>query len=163
MYFSKIRKYDISNGKGIGCTIFFSGCKCKCEGCHQPETWDFKYGYEFTKEIEKEFISYCKNPIIDHISLLGGDFMQQNYQEALEFIIKLKKETQKPIWVWTGLLYEELNEKQIEILNYVDVLIDGRFVKKLKDLNLKWRGSSNQRVIDVRKTLKNGEVTLYEL
>ena len=158
MYYSLMRQYDIANGEGIGCTIFFSGCKLKCKGCFQQETWSFTYGEELTKEKEQIFIDMCKNPHVDHISLLGGDFMQQEITDALHFIKRLKNEVGKPIWVWTGLLIETLNDSQRELLPYIDFLIDGRFIEDLKNLRLKFRGSSNQRIIDVQSTMKTGNI-----
>lgn len=161
MYYSKIRKYDTANGDGISCTLFVSGCNCRCKGCFQKELWDFKYGNEWTKEVEDYFIECCNDPNVDHIALIGGDFMQQDIIVTLPLLKRLQVECRKPIWCWTGLTIEELNEDQVEMLRYIDFLIEGRFEIDKRDLRLKYRGSSNQRVfkkingklVDITSTL----------
>ena len=165
MRYSKIREMDISNGDGISCSIFFQGCPHHCKNCFNPETWDFYGGCEFTKELQDKFIELCKKPYINHISVLGGEPLSQS--DELYFLLsRLKKEVKKPIWLWTGYQYEYIVNcmgfaHDILNENLVDILIDGKFVEELKDLNLKYRGSSNQRVVDVKETNKQNKVVLY--
>lgn len=161
MNYSKIRKYDVANGDGIACTLFVCGCYCGCKGCFQKELWDFNAGETFTKEIEDYFIQCCNNPHVSHVSLLGGDFIQQDISVTLPLLKRIQSECGKPVWVWTGLTYEELNKDQRKLLPYIDILVDGRFVEELRDLKLKYRGSSNQRVIKVKETLEKGEIVQY--
>lgn len=162
MYYGKIRKLDAANGPGVRTTLFVSGCTFNCPGCFNKESQNFNFGEEFTKEVEDRFMEYIKNPNVVGVSLLGGEIMQQDTDTILNLVKRIKEETGKNIWCWTGYKYEELikiNEK-LDILQYIDVLVDGRFEMEKRDLMLKYRGSSNQRVIDVRKTLELGEVTL---
>lgn len=152
MKYNSIRDMDISNGEGIACSIFFQGCSHHCEGCFNPETWSFDTGKEFTEEIQRKFIDMCKKPYIKCISLLGGEPFDQNPCELYNFLKRLKQEVNKPVYIWTGYLYEELLEKDFNIKNIFDeelisVLIDGEFILQKRDLRLKLRGSSNQRVI----------------
>lgn len=162
--YAQIRKYDISNWDGINATIFFSGCTFNCEGCFNRKAQDFNYGKEYTKEVEETFIRYCKDKHVTGVCLLGGEVFQQDLGTILNLVKRIKNEVGKPIYIWTGYLIEELLEdkSKTEILEYANVLIDGRFDLKLKDLNLKHKGSSNQREIDVQKTLKEGEIVLWE-
>lgn len=164
MNYAKMMQYDTSNWEGITATIFFSGCRFKCLGCFNPELHNFEYGKKFDKEAEKQFIKYAKNKHVDGICLLGGEVFQQDLDEVLDLVCKLRREVKKPIHVWSGYTFEELmkNEKAVLILHHIDTLVDGRFVHELKDLTLKYRGSSNQRVIDVKKTLEAGEVVLID-
>ena len=164
MNYAEIRKLDVTNGEGIGTTLFVSGCTNNCEGCHNKELQNFNYGQEFTKEIEDEFIQYCKNPHVNHVNILGGEPFQQPYVKMLNLFRRLKTEVNKPIWVWTGYTYVEIlaDEHKKGLLHYIDVLIDGRFEKDLKDLKLKHRGSSNQRIINVQESLKENEVIEYD-
>lgn len=160
MYYGKIRKFDTANGPGIRSTLFVSGCTFNCPGCFNKDSQNFKYGKEFTKEVEDEFISYIKNPNVAGASLLGGEVMQQKTDEILSLLKRIKEETGKSIWCWTGYKYEDLikiKEKK-PLLEYIDVLIDGQFVEAKKDHTLKYRGSSNQRVINIPETLKSGSI-----
>ena len=150
--YNTIRDMDISNGEGIACSIFFQGCSHHCEGCFNPETWSFDTGKEFTEEVQHKFIEMCKKPYIKCISLLGGEPFDQDSCELYNFLKRLKQEVNKPVYLWTGYLYEELLEKDCNIKNIFDeklisVLIDGEFILQKRDLMLKLRGSSNQRVI----------------
>lgn len=165
MYYGKIRKLDAANGPGVRCTLFVSGCTFNCPGCFNKESQNFNYGNLFTKEIEDEFISYAKNPNVVGISLLGGEIMQQNTEEILSLVKRIKHETGKNIWCWTGYNYEDLiqMEDKLEILNYIDVLVDGRFIEDKKDFTLKYRGSSNQRVINVKDSLHQNQVVLVDI
>lgn len=164
MNYSKMMKYDTSNWNGITTTIFFSGCTFRCPGCFNKETWDFNNGQPFDKEAEDLFISYAKNPHVTGICLLGGEVFQQDLDRILELVIRLEREAKKPIHVWSGYTYERLiqDEKKLLILQHIDVLVDGPFIFKKKDLTLKHRGSSNQRVIDVKETIKTGQIVLVE-
>lgn len=164
MNYSKMMKYDTSNWNGITTTIFFSGCTFRCPGCFNKETWDFNNGHPFDKEAEDLFISYAKNPHVTGICLLGGEVFQQDLDRILELVIRLEREAKKPIHVWSGYTYERLiqDEKKLLILQHIDVLVDGPFIFKKKDLTLKHRGSSNQRVIDVKETIKTGQIVLVE-
>lgn len=164
MNYSKMMKYDTSNWNGITTTIFFSGCTFRCPGCFNKETWDFNNGQPFDKEAEDLFISYAKNRHVSGVCLLGGEVFQQDLDRILELVIRLEREAKKPIHVWSGYTYERLiqDEKKLLILQHIDVLVDGPFIFKKKDLTLKHRGSSNQRVIDVKETIRTGQIVLIE-
>lgn len=161
MNYAKIRKLDVTNGPGIRTTLFVSGCTHNCEGCFNKEQQDFNYGNKFTKETEDEFIQLTKNKQIKGVNILGGEPMQQIMDDTLLNLLKrIKLETDKPIWLWSGYTFEEIvnNPKRLEILREVDVLIDGKFQADKRDIMLKYRGSANQRVIDVQKTLEQGNI-----
>jgi anaerobic ribonucleoside-triphosphate reductase activating protein len=151
MRYAQIRDMDIVNGKGIGATLFVQGCSHHCKGCFNSSTWDFNSGKEWTKEIEDKFIEICKRDYIDHVSILGGEPLQQPIEELITLLNRVKTEVRKPIWLWTGytFLYIEnspRNPKFSDVLEYVDYVIDGEFKEELKDLNLLYRGSSNQNI-----------------
>ena len=161
MNYAKIRKLDVTNGPGIRTTLFVSGCTHNCEGCFNKEQQDFNYGNKFTKETEDEFIQLTKNKQIKGVNILGGEPMQQIMDDTLLNLLKrIKLETDKTIWLWSGYTFEEIvnNPKRLEILREVDVLIDGKFQADKRDIMLKYRGSSNQRVIDVKKSLDQGNI-----
>ena len=165
MKYAKIRKLDVTNGPGIRTTLFVSGCTHNCKDCFNKEQQDFNYGEEFTKEIEDEFIEYTKARQIKGVNILGGEPMQQVKDNTLLNLLKrIRIETNKPIWLWSGYTLDEIlrDEKRLEILKEVDVLIDGRFEADKRDIMLKYRGSSNQRVIDVKRTLKEDRVIELE-
>lgn len=154
---------DISNGPGIRVSIFIQGCAFKCKNCFNPETHDFNAGEEFTDEVIAKVIDLCKSDNIVGLSILGGEPMHPLNIEGTTKLAKTFKETypNKNIWSWTGFLFDkDLIGK--EVLKYIDVLVDGQFVDEMHDFTLKWRGSSNQRVIDVKKSLKNSNVVLYK-
>lgn len=166
MNYSKIRKFDVSNGPGIRTTLFVSGCTNNCEGCFNKDLQDFNYGDKWTKETEEEFIGYVKNPNVKGVNILGGEPMEQIQDKDLFNLLKrIKEETKKSIWLWSGYLYEDIikNEDRLSILSLVDVLIDGRFEIDKRNISLKYRGSSNQRVIDVLKSLEKKEVVEIQL
>ncbi|GAA0107646.1 MAG: anaerobic ribonucleoside-triphosphate reductase activating protein [Clostridium sp.] len=166
MNYSKIRKFDVSNGPGIRTTLFVSGCTNNCEGCFNKDLQDFNYGDKWTKETEEEFIGYVKNPNVKGINILGGEPMEQIQDKDLFNLLKrIKEETKKSIWLWSGYLYEDIikNEDRLSILSLVDVLIDGRFEIDKRNISLKYRGSSNQRVIDVLKSFEKKEVVEIQL
>lgn len=162
--YAQIRKYDISNWDGINATIFFSGCRFNCEGCFNKKAQDFNYGNDYTEEVENTFINYAKDEHVTGVCLLGGEVFQQDLNIILKLVKRIKNEVDKPIYVWTGYLWEDLikDSKKIEILKHIDVLIDGKFELKLKDLTLKHKGSSNQREIDVKESLKSGRVVVKD-
>ena len=168
MNYAAIKKFDIANGPGVRVSLFVSGCRHKCKNCFNKEAWDFSYGAEFTKDTLTEIINALKYDHIEGFSLLGGEpFEPENQQCVLEILKAIKQAyPQKTVWCYTGFLLD----KQLlagtvgdfttvkEILNRIDVLVDGKFVEELKSLDLLFRGSSNQRIIDVKETLKDGEV-----
>lgn len=161
MNYAKIRKFDVSNGPGIRATLFVSGCTNGCNGCFNKELQDFNYGNKWTKEIEDEFISQVKNSNIVGVNILGGEPMDQIKDESLLKLLKrIKEETEKSIWLWSGYLYEDIIscDKKNEILSYVDVLIDGRFEEDKRNISLKYRGSSNQRIIDIIKSKESNKI-----
>lgn len=162
MRYNKIRKMDISNGPGVRASIFFQGCEFHCKDCFNPETWDFKCGEEFTDDTIKKVLDICSKDYIVGLSILGGEPM---HPKNIEGTTKLAKEFKKlypnkTIWSWSGFTFEALKGK--EVLNYIDVLVDGQFKTELFNPKLKWRGSSNQRVIDVKKSLKRNKIVMHE-
>ena len=172
MNYCNIKNCDIADGPGVRVTLFVSGCTNHCKGCFQPETWDFDYGEPFTRETEDKLIAMLEPHYIAGMTLLGGDPFEPSNQRALLPFVKRVRETcpDKTIWAYSGFTYEELKtdgshprcEVTDELLGLIDVLVDGRFVEEKKDLRLRFRGSSNQRIIDVKKTLASGEVVLLE-
>lgn len=160
MKYAKIRKMDISNGPGIRTTLFVSGCTFNCEGCFNKKAQSFDYGLDWTEEVEDDFIEYTNHPNIIGVNLLGGEPFQQDKDIMIHILKRIKEETGKSIWTWTGYLIDNLldDEKSREMLKYIDVLVDGRFENDKRNLMLMYRGSSNQRVIDVKKTLETGSV-----
>ena len=160
MKYAKIRKLDVTNGPGVRTTLFVSGCTHNCEGCFNKEQQDFNYGNDFTKETEDEFIELTKSRQIKGVNILGGEPMQQIMDDTLlNLLRRIKSETNKPIWLWSGYKFEEIiaNPKRLELLKEVEVLIDGKFEIDKRDIMLKYRGSANQRVIDVKKSLEKGK------
>ena len=156
MNYAKLRKFDVSNGPNIRSTLFVSGCTNLCEGCFNKELQDFNYGKPWNKEIEEEFLSYVKNENIKGVNILGGEPLDQiRDNDLLNLLKRIKSEIKKEIWLWTGYTIEEAikNEKRKEIIMQVDVIIDGRFELKKRDLNLKYRGSSNQRILKVKELI----------
>lgn len=162
MRYNKIRKMDISNGPGVRVSIFFQGCEFHCKDCFNPETWDFNCGKEFNEGTIDKVLDLCSKDYIVGLSILGGEPMHPKNIEGTTRLAKLFKSKfpNKNIWVWTGFLFEGLKDK--EVLKYIDVLIDGQFKTELFDPRLRWKGSSNQRVIDVQKSLKKNEVVLLK-
>lgn len=162
MHYNKIRKMDISNGPGVRVSIFMQGCTFNCEGCFNPETHDFKGGKEFNEETINKVLELASRDYIAGLSILGGEPMHpKNIDGTTKLAKKFKqKYPNKNIWVWTGFLFDDLKDK--EIFKYIDVLVDGKFELKLSNPTLKWKGSTNQRVIDVKESLKQKETILYE-
>lgn len=171
MHYGNIKNYDIADGEGVRVTLFCSGCTNRCEGCFQHETWDFCYGKEYTKETEDQLIQMLTNPNIQGLTLLGGDpFEPSNQRTLITLLRRVKQELPtKDVWAYTGFVYEQdflegqrkHTEVTDEMLSYIDVLVDGPFVIDEKDISLYFRGSTNQRVIDMPKTLKSGNVVIY--
>lgn len=161
MRYSAIRTLDISNGKGIGVSLFTQGCSHHCKGCFNQETWDFDGGYELTEEKQQEFISSINNPIIDFVSILGGEPFDQP-KDLFKLLQNIRKVTTKPIYLWSGYTYEQIiqDKNKAQSLQFITYLIDGKFVEELKDLKLYLRGSSNQRIIDVQHSSRNNIVLL---
>ena len=169
MKYAKIKKYDVSNGVGVRVSLFVSGCTHHCKGCFNSEAWDFNYGTDFTEATIKEIIATLKPDYIRGLSILGGEPFELINQEGLLPLLKKVREVyqdKKDIWAYSGYLYEELKEmknKEIkEVLELIDVLVDGKFIEDLKDPLLYFRGSSNQRIIDMNKTRKSKKVILHE-
>ena len=164
MRYNKIRKMDISNGPGIRVSIFMQGCTFNCKNCFNKETHDFNGGKEFTDETIDKVIELAKPDYIVGLSILGGEPLHPKNIEGTTKLAKKFKNVypNKNIWVWSGFLFDK-NIINFEILNYIDVLVDGVYKDELHDFTLKYRGSSNQRVIDVKKSLKTNNVELIEV
>ena len=170
MNYGNIKFNDIANGEGIRTSLFVSGCTHHCKHCFNPETWDFNYGNKFTEDVENKIIESLKPSHISGLTLLGGEPMEPaNQKVLLEFVKRVKQiYPQKSIWCYTGYLFDEELLKPSrahcpwtrELLSYIDVLIDGEFKYELKDITLRFKGSSNQRVIDVKESLKQNKVVL---
>ena len=164
MRYNKIRKMDISNGPGIRISVFMQGCTFNCKNCFNKETHDFNGGKEFTDETIDRVIELAKPDYIVGLSILGGEPLHPKNIEGTTKLAKKFKSVypDKNIWVWSGFLFDK-NIINFEILNYIDVLVDGVYKDELHDFTLKYRGSSNQRVIDVKKSLKTNNVELIEV
>lgn len=171
MNYGEIKKYDIANGIGVRTSLFVSGCRHHCKGCFNPETWSFEYGKTYTKETENDIVSSLAPYYISGLTVLGGEPFEPENQATIVGLLKRVKEKypDKNIWVYSGYLFEELTGKipsharcevTDEMLSYIDILVDGEFVEAKKDISLHFRGSSNQRIIDVKKTLETGEISL---
>ena len=169
MNYGEIKKVDIANGTGVRVSMFVSGCTHHCKGCFNPETWNFNFGTEYTEQTEDELIEALSPGYIEGLSLLGGEpFEPENQKTLVKLLRRVKMELpEKNVWVYSGYLFEELTGKKesraftdttLEMLSMVDVLVDGEFIEELKDISLKFRGSSNQRIIDVQKSLENDEI-----
>ena len=172
MYFSEIKECDIANGPGVRVTVFVSGCTHHCNGCFNELTWDFQYGREFTKEDMEKIIKLLEPSYIAGLTLLGGEPMEYVNQQGLLPLLRRVKEQypDKTIWCYTGYLYDRdiLDnfcgkwEETRELLSYLDVIVDGEFVEAQKDISLRFRGSSNQRIIDVKKSQEMGRTVMWE-
>ena len=160
--YASIRKMDISNGEGIGISLFVQGCHFHCKNCFNPETWDFKGGKEWNQEVRKHFIELANNEHIHRISILGGEpLCDENIEEIINLCKELKeKYPNKKIWIYSGYTYEQIQQdiNKAEILDIADILVDGPYEENKQDFNLYFRGSSNQRIIE----LANKKVRTYE-
>ena len=172
MNYGNIKECDIADGPGVRVSLFVSGCRHHCKGCFNSETWDFQYGVPFTEETQDKILELLKPGYIQGFTLLGGEPFEPENQQVLVHLLKKIRETypQKDIWCFTGFLFDkDIIENMCkrwketnELLSYIDVLVDGRFVEELKNLNLKFKGSENQRTILVNESLKSGNVILYD-
>ena len=171
MNYCNIKKWDIADGVGVRVTLFVSGCTHHCKGCFQPETWDFEYGKPFTKEVEDELLEALDHDYIDGLTLLGGEPFEPDNQRALVPFLRRFKEKfpEKDIWAYSGYTLDEelLKDSRArcevteEMLSYINVLVDGEFVQEKRNISLQFRGSENQRLIDVPKTLETKEIVLW--
>lgn len=172
MNIAEIKTNDIANGEGVRTSVFVSGCRHHCPDCFNEIAWDFEYGKLWNEDTQNFILSSSAPPWIAGLSLLGGEPFEPENQSGLLALIKAFKNRfpQKTVWCYTGFTFEQLTGKAAsraagstanEMLKYIDVLVDGKFEKELKNITLKFRGSENQRIIDVRKTLESGNITLY--
>lgn len=165
MYYAQIRKYDTANGPGIRNSLFVSGCTHKCKGCFNEDYKNFRYGNKWNLEVEDEFIEMLRDAQIKGVTIIGGEPMDQIHDDDLLNLVKrIKIAVDKNIWIYSGYTYEQIlqHEKRKEMLSFCDVLVDGLFVREQRDLKLRFRGSSNQRIIDIQKSLTSHEVQLLE-
>lgn len=172
MNYADIKQYDVANGLGIRVSLFVSGCTHHCKNCFNKETWDFQYGNPFTEEEIQKILDYLKPSYVSGLSLLGGEPFEPENQEGLLPLVRKVKEVypEKDIWCYTGyLLDEDICGKMLdhvpetrELLSYIDILIDGPFVEERKNLKIRFRGSDNQRIIDVKKTREAGKIILWD-
>lgn len=172
MYYGELKKCDIANGIGVRVSLFVSGCTNRCKNCFQPQTWDFCYGKKFTEETVREIYAELDKPYVSGLSILGGEpFEPANQGELLALLRNVKaRYPGKTVWIFTGFRLEDelcrvgaypCRAETSEILSLTDILVDGRYVDELHNISLQFRGSSNQRIIDMRKTRANGRVTLW--
>ena len=161
MRYASIRRLDISNGEGLGVTLFTQGCPFHCKNCFNPETHDFDGGKEYTIDTKNAIVSLINRAQIKRFSILGGEpLIERNKEDMIDLCSSIKEiRPDIKIWVYTGNIFENIKDDWYELLyNYVDVLVDGPYVDSKRDLRLKFRGSSNQRVIDVKKSIFEGKV-----
>ena len=177
MRYAKIEEYEVSNGHLGGQSLYVQGCRFRCPHCFNPETWDFNGGKEWTPKVEDKFIELASRPYIKRISLLGGECLaDENLDGVLNLVHKIRLLLpEKTIWLYTGYNFQKIIRQlpniatkenhnmwlRQKIVEQCDVIVDGRYIDSKRDITLKWRGSSNQRVIDVQKTLEQNEVILY--
>ena len=171
MNYGNIKPLDVADGEGVRVSLFVSGCRNRCENCFQPETWNFDYGQPYTAETQERILSLLEPFYVDGLTLLGGEpFEPENQRELVKLLRRVRTQRpEKTVWCYSGYTLEQIQsvahprcEVTEEMLSLIDVLVDGRFVEALKDISLKFRGSSNQRIIDLRSTLKTGEIVLYD-
>lgn len=164
MRYAQIRKYDVANGPGIRTSIFVTGCTHRCPNCFNAEYQDFNFGDIWTEKQTEEIIEYLNDDVVAGLTLLGGEPFQ-NSLELTKVLNEVKKHTDKSIWAYSGYTFEQImkDEEKKELLKLCDVLVDGLYIDRLKDLRLKFRGSSNQRIIDVKKSIDEGSIVLIEI
>ena len=172
MHYGEIKKLDVANGAGVRVTLFVSGCTNHCENCFQPQTWDFCYGREFTQETEEELIAALRPAYVRGLTLLGGEPFEPKNQRVLVDVLRRVRAAcpGKDVWAFSGFtLDEELLKDSYarcevtdDMLSMIDVLVDGRYVDALRDLSLQFRGSSNQRIIDMNRTRAEGKIVLWQ-
>lgn len=172
MNYAEIKYFDIANGPGVRVSIFVSGCTHRCKNCFNKIAWDFNYGTPFTDEVKNKIFDTCKDDYIKGLSLLGGEpFEPENQRELLELLREFKKKyPDKDVWCYSGYTYEQITGIETarcntdiakELLSNIDVLVDGKFVQELYSIRLQFRGSSNQRLIDLNKTRQSGNIILW--
>ena len=181
MRYASIRNMDISNGEGVGVALFVQGCHFHCYNCFNTETWDFNGGTEWTKEIEDKFIHLADKEYITRISILGGEpLADENLDGILHLVNRIHLSLlNKTIWIYSGYTFDYImggigndkngafffldnDKKRYEIISKCDVMVDGKYIEAQKDISLHWKGSANQRVIDIKKSLEKGEIVLWE-
>ena len=172
MHYGEIKDCDIANGIGVRISLFVSGCRNRCPHCFQPQTWDFTYGDPFTAEVEAKILSMLRPAYIQGLTVLGGEPMEaENQRDLLPFLRRVRDAyPEKTIWIYSGFTFEELNDPACrarcevtdEILSLIDVLVDGRYVEEKRNISLRFRGSENQRLIDVPASLAAGEIILWQ-
>ena len=165
MNYAALKKFDIANGPGVRVSLFVSGCRHHCKNCFNREAWDFNFGKPFTEETEEEILTELDKEYITGLSLLGGEPFEPENRTALTELLKnaKKRNPQKQIWCYTGFEFEKLTDPTaLKMLSLIDVLVDGKFVEELKSPDLIFRGSSNQRILDVKKSLEAGEAVWLE-
>lgn len=173
MNYADIKRVDVANGEGVRVSVFVSGCNHHCKGCFNSEAWDFNYGKEFDNVCMQKVLDELDHPYISGLSLLGGEPLDPKNQKGVLEIVKKAKEKhpEKKIWCYTGFRFDDdvmdkmynISEETRELVSHLDVIVDGKFEEEKKDLRLKFRGSSNQRIIDVQESLKENKIVPYEL
>ena len=165
MYYGRIKKTDIANGPGVRVSLFVSGCRNHCKGCFNPETWSFRYGKKFDAIVGYEVMEALAPDYISGLSILGGDPMEPENVDIVTSSCSIVKDEypNKTIWLYTGYKYEDIAEKYPKLLEVIDVMVDGPFIEDLKDISLTFRGSSNQRIIDVPESVRSGRVVEVKL
>lgn len=174
MNYATIKKFDIADGLGVRVSIFVSGCTHRCKGCFNEIAWPFDYGEKYTEQVEEEILEACGKDYIEGLTLLGGEPFELINQEGLISLLRKFKTMypQKNIWAYSGYtLDKDILPKEgkvhgkvtEEMLSYIDVLVDGKFIEELKDISLRFRGSSNQRLIDLKKTIKEQKIILLDM
>ncbi|MGN1348163.1 MAG: anaerobic ribonucleoside-triphosphate reductase activating protein [Acutalibacteraceae bacterium] len=173
MNYCNIKNCDIANGTGVRVSLFVSGCRNHCNGCFQKETWDFSYGEEFTKETEDKILEMLAPTYINGLTILGGEpFEEENQRALLPFVKRVRAAyPEKDIWVFSGYTLEEMLTEGMrpgcevtgELLSLIDILVDGRFEEDKKNISLKFRGSENQRIIDLKKSAGTGKIVLAQM
>lgn len=180
MNYAQMRSMDISNGEGIGVSLFVQGCDFHCKNCFNSETWDFSKGQEWNEKTKNQFLKLVEKPFIQRVSILGGEPLHpKNVQNVLKIVDEIRVSyPTKNIWLYTGYTWEQIMNPVVtdnldierdnilnmrkEVVSMAEVLVDGRYVDELRDVTLHWRGSSNQRVINVQETLKQNKIILWE-
>lgn len=163
MRYALIRKMDVSNGLGVGISLFVQGCRAHCNGCFNPETWNFNGGKEWNEEVKNKFFELIDKEYVARVSILGGEPLEpENIDSVYELIVEVRDRfPDKKIWLYTGREFESLTKKELNVVKQCDVLVDGAFVEELKDISLAFKGSTNQQVIDVQESLKQNKIVLY--
>lgn len=162
MRYSSIRRMDVTNGEGVGVALFVQGCRRHCYNCFNPQTWDFMGGKEWDDTAQKDFTDCLFQPFVERVSILGGEPLEKENVDTVTLILKYCKDIHRgnlKTWLWTGYNFNEV--KNLEIMKYIDVLVDGEYIDSERDITLKFRGSKNQRLIDVQRSLQNNAIILY--